>query len=64
MFGVGVGEGEVLRAELGGGGGDEEVRVFEMCAVEGAGAERVDELGDVGVDAGVEVVQVGVCVGG
>lgn len=64
MFRVGVGEGEVLESEFGGCGAGEEVRVFKLRAVESAGAEGVDELGDVGVDAGVEVVQVGICVGG
>lgn len=64
MFRVGVGEGEVLGNGFGGYGGGEEIRVFKLRAVEGAaGAEGVDKLGDVGVDAGVEVVQVGVCVG-
>ncbi len=64
VFGVGVGEGEVLGSEFGGCGAGEEVGVFELRAVEGAGAEGVDELGDVSVNAGVEAVQVGIGVGG
>lgn len=68
VFGVGVGEGEVVEGGFGGGGGGggggEEIGVLEGGAVEGAGAEGVEALGDVGVDAGVEGVQVGVCVGG
>lgn len=64
MFGVGVGEGKVLGDVFGVCGGGEKVCIFEMGAVEVAGAERVDLLQDVRVDTGVEGVQMRVCIGG
>ncbi len=64
MFGVGVGEGEGVVGEFGGGAGGEEVLVFEGGGVGAAAAERVDGLGDGGLDVRVEGVEVGVGVRG
>lgn len=64
VFGVGVGEWEVVEFVLGGLRGSAEIGVFESSAVVLAGAERVDLLSYGGFGAGVEGMEVGVCIGG
>ena len=64
MFGVGVGEGEIVVLVFGCRACGMEIFNFEDGAVAAAAAEGVDLLGDECVGTGVKHVQVGVSVGG
>ena len=64
MFGIGVGEGEVVELVFGGRACSMEIFKFEGRAVAATAAQGVDLLGDECVGAGVEHVQVSVGVGG